>query len=294
MKYRPLKGIFNYIPKGLREHQEDDPQWISWALQYLRTVETAELVQKDFALLQVTGRRATLPKGLRKITSIKMIAKLPTEQERTSLDSCITIKREGYDITSGTNTDGRIEVTQEGSAIHYFQEGCGLYVDLFKSSLFVKNCMMPMKFVGVTHKDYFSKACYQEMKENRCVTNFSITSDGCILADRDGFVCIEYETEIKDGTDFMAPERPIQLWQAMAAYAIAQHWQNRTSYKEQNAMKMYLEYLELARNYMREAKGIMRMKNISFSLMQAITSSDTNVLGLPSVFSNKLTRYGEQ
>lgn len=290
MNYVKINNVMNFIPKSLREIQKDDDQWLSWALQSLRTVNTHELYTKDFILLEIDNHKCKLPEGLKKIISLKVLTDIPTDAQIASLNKCITIKPRDTN-SSGTTPDPEITLTNsENSQIHYFDDFCGLYVQLFQESEYYKKAMKPLRYRGVSKRNYFTSECYKQVTQCRdCYTGFSITPDNCLLLDcKKGLICIEYECEVKDNDgNFLIPKTPIQLWNAMAHYAIAHHWLNRTGNKEQNSVQMYEKHMFISSNFMREAKGIFRMQNIDFKLLSAITFKDTDIIKIPSVWSYK-------
>lgn len=281
MNYKKLDHVFNFIPKSIREAEGDDDQIRSWALQYLRTIESSKMKVYGFAILTIEDHKTCLPVGLKKISSIKLLSREPTANEVDSIKQCATQSIENVEQDCET-----------GTCIAY-SDYCMIAHQLWLNSPY-KDLWADMQFVGTTNDSYFTSSCYNRIRktcDGACPLGFSINTDGCLLTEaKDGFICIEYSAEPKDDNgNFLVPEKPIHIWQAISQYAIAQHWLNRTGYKEQNAFQMYQNHLQIARNYMREAKSIMRMSGMSYSNHYALTFGEVAILKIPSVFSFKTT-----
>ena len=292
MNYKKINNVMNFIPKALREMQADDDQWLSWALQALRTVNTHELVAQEFAILEVVDHKALLPKGLKRITSIKMGGVNISDAEYASIAQCMST--EPRDTTTGTSLENVMdeERHEAESNVQYFNESCGINVQLFMASGYYNQSMKPLQYKGIaTTNPYLSKACLNAcMTSSDCYTGFSISPEGCIFTDvPEGIICINYESEVKDDDgNFLIPNEPTALWNGMAHYAMAQYWLNKMSNKEQSALQFYRTHQQISSSFMREAKGIFRMKNINIKLLTAITYRDTDSLRIPSVWTNRI------
>lgn len=312
LNYKPLRHVLNYVPVSYRREEDDVDQWKSWALQCLRKVNMHQRYVYDVALIDINNHKGQLPAGIKKISSIKVLYRDPTDGELASLNSCIAYDSykdvlEDTDPTTcetGEKTTTTTTVTEtlpggaeqttinEKSVYSPSQQCCSLNVKLFVQSEYYNNCFKPMRFIGTTGADYFTKTCFDVVHDQyrrNDYWEFSLSEDGCLLTEfKTGSVCIEYTRELKDNDEFLAPDHPEQLWSAMAHYGMAHYWLNRTGYKEQGAMSMYKEHLAISSNYLREAKGIFKLKSIDFATHLAITYNESAALKTPSVWTNKI------
>ncbi len=310
LEYKPLRHVMNYIPVTLRNEQSDVKQWESWALQKLRTVNMHQRYVYDFAFIDVNNHIGEIPAGLKQITGIYMLYKDPDAAETESLNSCV--KYDNYKdaleddeedcptcnekVIETTTTETILpggatqSTTIEKSTYSPSDTCCTINYQLFKSSPYFANCWRPMRFIGRTGSDYFDRVCYNVIQQeylSNDYNEFSITESGCIMTEfESGSVCIEYIREPKDGDSFLAPAEPEHLWLGMAHYGMAQHWLNRTGFKEQNSMQMYQQHLALSRNYMTEAKGILKLKSISPRNQFGLLYNESRIMRVPSVFNN--------
>lgn len=310
IEYKPLRHVMNYIPNSLKAEQNDPDQWQSWALQRLRTAEINDRFIHDFAFIEINNHKGELPTGLKKITSIFMLYEEPDAEQLSSLNSCV--KYDSYKdaleddddcpqcnetVTESTTTETILPggATQSKTIEKSFSSSsnhcCTINYQLFLQSPYFQECWKPMKFVGRTGDDYFTKAAFEHIYktyQSNDYNEFSISESGCILTEfESGTVFIEYIREAKDGDNFLAPAFPEELWLAMAHYGIAQHWLNRTGYKEQNSFQMYQNHLVISRNYMTQAKGILKLRSISTATQFALLYNESRIMRTPSVFNNQ-------
>jgi len=282
MKYKPLSYVNSFIPKTIREAADDPKQFESWALQALRTVNFQQRYEHDLCLLYVDNHSARLPKGLKRITTIREIS-----DPNTLLTVEQTLRNILYESTGDVGALGEEELQDENNVqVSYNTELLINYQIMFNS--LVTNYARPLKYVGTTSSNYFSKKCYYQLiRCNDCVEHFSITHDGCIKTSfKTGYVCMEFIKEPMDeNCDFVAPEQPVQLWNAMANYALAQYWLERDALGEQGANQRFVRHQRMYSNYINEAKGIMALQNIDLNLHTALQYRDQAILRFPKVFN---------
>jgi len=313
LEYKPLRHVMNYIPNTYRRELDDVQQWESWALQKLRTVNMHDRFIHDLAFIDIVNHKGQLPAGLKKITGISILYKSPTDEELSSLNSCV--KYDNYkdaladddetdcpscnETTTETTTEettlpgGATKVTTvEKSFSSSANTCCSLNYQLFLQTPYWENCWKPMRYIGRTHKDYFTRKCYDSIHQEYArndYTEFSITQDLCLLTEiSSGTVCIEYVKEANDGDNFLAPSHPEQLWLAMAHFGMAQYWLRRTTVEPQLAMNMFKENISLSRNSMLEAKGIMKLSGIDMKNHFSIMYNESRILKSPATWSYKI------
>jgi hypothetical protein len=282
--YKKLDYVLNFIPTSLQEDQKDSEQWLSWALQYLRKVNSDDRFVTDIAVLELDKHKACLPKGLKKIKAISM---MPQEIE----DSFRASSYNSYLDVGPETVLWQGEVSEQNDA----EVAPTLYYQLYLQALNSMNTWRPMKYVGaINNKDYFTTECWKHINNencSNCYNEFSITTDGCLMTSiEEGMICVMYTSEAKDDkNNFLAPEEPLELWQALAHYAISQYWLNKTGFITfaADAHKLYESHLRTAGFYLKEAKSILRQKSFSYRLHYAMTFDESEILRIPAVWKNK-------
>jgi hypothetical protein len=279
--YKKLDYVLNFIPKEYQEMLGDTEQWLSWALQYLRTLNEHQRYFKAPALLEIVNHQACLPKGLRKIEMIKMHS----------------VNSDLISFTNGelnTNTIPSFLWQGEEVEINYSEAGISIYHQLVQAaSLSSTSDWIPMRYVGNTNqKNMFSSSCWNTLFNPcgvNCYNEFSITPDHCLLTEaKEGVICIWYQSEAKDEDgNFIVPEDPIHLWMALAFFAIGQFWLSRTAFdKSGEAMNKANDFLFKANIWMREAKGIFKQRNFSIKSLMDVMYRDQDIIRSKAVFKN--------
>ena len=275
MTYKKINHVLTYIPQSFQRELNDTEQWLSWALQYLRTVSQEQRFVKELVCLPFTNHRLELPKGLKKITDIRLLTNDPTDEELEAISGCVAYDSYKQDAV---DTDPTFSDT-----------GCAVYHQMFLDSSYYNNCWKPMRYHGIAGKNYFSSSCLKVIKSSNCSVGFSLGVDCCLLIDeKDGYVCIEYLTEPKDSKgNFIVPEHPTHLWKALAHYGISQYFLNKSAF-EARYYNLYEAEMMKARSYMREAKGIYKQQNLSFSMQSEIIAGDQRIIRVPAVWANRI------
>lgn len=281
MRNVPIENVFNFIPVPVRDQIGDDDQILSWCMQYLRTLNIRERYVQDWTVERVENHRASMPAGYRKIENMTFLRLPPTDKEIDGIQQVLGIRPQ----SSGTQHD-------EDREIKYHPEFAPkIYYQLFVDSAYHAREHCKLNFVGNTTAEFFSSEAYRDFlqkRPGRCTIDFSISPDGCDLqfSEASGWVSILYTTEMRNGEgEFTLPDEPVQMWQALGHFAIAQYWLNQTHTGKPDAFSMYQQFLNMARTYMLEAKGIFKMKNISFDRLSDITYRSSRILRIPAVFA---------
>lgn len=296
MNYKPINYVLNFIPKNFLTLDDDTDQWLSWALQFYRTLNSHERFEKDLCFIEVKNHKGYLPEGLKKIQKIQLFKQdIPTDvyssllQDVTIDDTCPATNST---ITETTTTDGDVTIVEK-KTIHE-ASAWTINAALFHTSKLYNDYMLPLRNVGNTSKDYFTKSCYDSLMRSDCYNEFSL-SNGCLNTSfKEGVICLEYTREkMDDDNNFIIPAEPPQIWKALANYGIAQYWLNESALGKQNSFSLHERHLQMATNYMKEANGILKLKNISYKTQSAIINDELRILKIPLTWSNKINVYGQ-
>lgn len=251
-----IDKVFNYIPNTMREQLSDDSQIKSWALQALRTVEHSERYVKDVWFADVINHKVELPEDLHKIYKFSYAAQEPTDLEIDSLCAC---------------------KAQTDSANYILETNClPVYHNLFLNSAYYKNTFSPMAYKKTRLTDYY--VC--NVQWGGCYGHYSLDSAGKVatVSEKSGFVAIEYFAEAKDEEGhFIVPDLE-QLWQGMAAWAKAKFFEENIFHSEQGSDQRRGQFMIEARQWLNEARGILKLRNIDTSLHRAMVHGSSRIL----------------
>lgn len=283
-KYIPLEAVFNYIPKGVKEEEGDDSQLLSWALQALRHTNIVQRYERRICILTVKNHKAELPEEIRNINRAMYMTCEPTEQDSEDLCGCLSFDDTCFfDETDLTPQDSPTST----EAI------CRLPINyrLALNSNFIKNNFTKMKYVG-----NYTKICKQCKNDfcNNCVYTYSVDKNLVLTcSSKDGWICLDYDAEIKDDNDnFLIPD-DVDLMRGISYYVQSMHWLNRDSRKEQGAFQRYQTFLNQAEMMLTKAKGKFKLKAIDKQLIWAITNSAHRFLRAPSVWAQSRLNFNE-
>lgn len=250
-KYIPLEAILNYIPETIKE-EESSKQLMSWALQAFKMSGLNWRWDYKVAIAQVVNHKACIPDGANKIHYLPY--------------SLVDYEEDLSTYYIGTTNNG---LDEENSRLVLYQQIL-LDSDVFRSFL-------PMRFVG-QNPALLSKDCLNLYCKD-CAIGFSINKEMTQLTvdQEEGYVLMVYNAEIENEHGELLVPDDVDLLQGMAYYAQAQHWLNRASRHEAQAMNMYKELLQLSQVMMTKAKGRHILRNINIAKNREITFGRNNI-----------------
>lgn len=219
-KYENIKKVLSYVPSALLE-EENEATLIKWALQGYNTNVRGANTTDDilFCLVQVVDHKATLPTNFKKLLEVGYSATLPEELNSNTIF---------------------LQPTIDGERVTIFQATFYQYFRPFTTY---------MRYVG-QNPAIFDNNCVNLLCQD-CEINFSLSKDltTITLDEEKGYVTMLYRATVKDGDgNFLVPDDN-NLWQALAMYVEAKHWQDRSFRKEENTNNMYVERMRMANNY---------------------------------------------
>lgn len=219
-KYENIKKVLTYVPSGLLE-EENEATLIKWALQgysaNVRNTNTTDDIK--FCILKIENHKATLPTGFKKIFEVGYSVSLPQELNSNTV------------FLQPTIDENRVTIFQ-ASFYQYFRP----YTSY-------------MRYVG-QNSALFENNCINLLCQD-CNINFSISKDVSTLSCdmEEGYVTMLYRATVQDlDGNYLVPD-DANLWQALAMYVEAKHWQDRFFRKEEGANNIYVERLKMANNY---------------------------------------------
>ena len=232
-KYENIKKVFTYVPSGLLE-EENEATIIKWALQFYNSNIRISHMTDDIlsAIIKIENHKGTIPVGFKTFIDVGYSEVLPNENVNDS-----------QTIFLQPTVDGE-------------------YVTIFQRTFwqFYKQRSNLMRYVG-KDASIVDNDCVQYLCDN-CV-NFSIdkTFRTITLDVEDGYVFMLYSSTMKDDeNNFMVIDHPL-LWQAMAHFVEAKHFQERAFRKEEGTNNMYLERLQMANKFFGEFQKYYLLSN---------------------------------
>ena len=264
MNFAPIEKVFTFLPKNLIEEENDNIQLISWALQALRMLEIVQRYERKICVLEIKNHKVKLPLGFYKLNSVTH----QLDHCEEDLNKLIYETKEKFDCECENTTEGICKLP-----ISY---------SLFLSSEYYKNNYQPLKYQGIV-TDFLSN-CFTNYP---CQNTFSITTDGYIYTNlKEGFLCIDYQTEITNGEGFLVPD-DIDLFRYLAKYIKYFHFENRSINHEETTYNKFINYLQRAEILSTKVKGKFLLKGINLQMIQDIQFMKLRSIYLPLAFGNR-------
>ena len=254
INYIPLRSILNRIPKPLfKESTESD--FLSWALDGLRRLPTVTRTESKVQIFEIVNNKIALPKEVKLSNLVTYMAKEPTEECCNSLASCV--EEPETEETWYNNTEAICRYT-----INY---------KLFLDSLYYNENFMPLKYNG--NSSFISS----NSPNHNCVCGYTYTVDKnrCLHTSLcDGFICIDYEIEVRDEDgDILIPDYQ-NVINFLAKYATMKHWEERMSGKEEGTYTLYQKYQQEAEAFLKSAKGEILLKNADVDAIAEVVNGE--------------------
>ena len=244
--YIPLKSIIAYIPKPLFNYS-NEVDFLSWSLLGLRETKLVTMFQPVIKIFKINNGVVNLPSDVKEINLVTYLQQEPCKEDIVSLQDCITTE----------STEPEPEIGNYSIAYKLFLE-----------SPYYNNNYKILQYKG--NGAYLCKNCPN--KKANCQETYTVDYNKTLHTSlKEGYLCIDYDTEIKDlNGDILIPDYP-ELRQFLVFYCIAKHWEERSMMSEQNANRMADDYLVKAEIYLNKLKGSAKLRAIdanSITLLQ--------------------------
>lgn len=137
-----------------------------------------------------------------------------------------------------------------------------VYYRQFLDSNYFKNNYILLQYKGNGSNSLLCNNCPN--KHAVCQHTFTVDKYNVLRTNlKDGFICIDYFTEMKDEHgDFLIPDLT-ELKQYLAYYAMAKHWEERAMVKEQSADRIAQDMFIKAEMFFKKIRGILIMRGIN-------------------------------
>ena len=258
IKYTPLNSALRFIPKPLYD-QSSDLDFLSWMLDGFRYLDLPVTLESKIKFFELDHGKIKLPEDIKEIKLITYLYQDPTKEECSSFNSCIS-NPESNATTEDTNNPCQYTIA-------YKQ---------FLDSPYYNNNFTPLHYKG----NYSSLLCSNcPNKFSVCQNYFTIDKNNILYTNiTDGYLCIDYLSEMKDcNDDFLIPD-VTELKQYLAYYAIVKHWEERAAGKEQSAFQMAQDSLVKAETYLKKNRGIFIMRSIDANAIVEVQGGKYNRL----------------
>jgi hypothetical protein len=249
INYISIKSALRFIPKPLFS-QSTDLDFMSWMLDGYRQLDVPQIYESKVKIVEIVNGSVELPQEIKEINLITYLDKEPTETDIYSLTDCIC------------NTESNANDADTNNPCQYT-----LAYKQFLDSAYYKNNYSPLLYKGNSSTLLCSNCPNHYAK---CQNVFTIDKNNILHTNiNSGFLCLDYDTEMKNDSDFLILDLT-EIKQFLAYYAIAKHWEERASIKEQSADRMAQDALIKAETYLKKARSIVIMRGIN---PQNITSA---------------------
>lgn len=234
--YTPLAAALRYIPKPLYSYSTE-ADFLSWMLDGYRELNLNSRYEGKVQIFEIHDNKIVLPQEIKEINMVTHMFKQPISADINSLTDCLC----NPDLASSP---------EDTNAVCSYS----LSYKLFLDSSYYNNNYTPLRYVG-NSSSILCKNCPN--KNTPCQQTFTVDSNRVLHTSLcEGFLCIDYDTEVTDEDgNILIPD--IQaLRQYLSYFAQARHWEERAAIKEQSAPQMFQDYLAKAEIYLRKVRGI--------------------------------------
>lgn len=255
--YTPMESALRLVPKALFE-QANRYDFLSWMLDGYRELKLREEYERNVKVLEIVDGKVELPNDIKEINVVSFLYKEPTNEDLYSLKSCVCDQTE-----TTTNTEDTNDVCQYS-----------LSYRMFLNSQYYNNNYVLMQYKG-NSSTLLCRNCPN--KTSRCQYSFTIDKDKVLYSNvTEGFICIDYDTEVKDENNIpMIPDSQ-EIKQYLSYYAQYRHWEERASSKEESAHSMADRALQKANLYYNKVKGSRNLRALDANTIANVRADAYN------------------
>jgi len=264
--YTSMESALRLIPKPLFE-QSNRYDFLSWMLDGYRELKLREEFERKVKIFQVVDSKLELPADIKEINLVSFLFRKPTNEDIYSLQSCVCDQTETTTTTEDTN-----DVCQYSLAYR-----------TFLNSRYYNNNYIPMQYKGVS-TTLLCRNCPNRVSP--CQYTFTIDSNKVLYTNiTEGYVCIDYDTEITDDEGIpMIPDYQ-DVKQYLAYYAQYRHWEERASGKEESAHQLADRAMQKANLYYNKVKGSRNLRALDANTIANVRSDNYNKwIKIPEVY----------
>lgn len=265
IKYVSIKSALRFIPRPLFQ-QSTDLDFLSWMLDGYRLLDLPVTSENKIQIYEIVDGKLELPQEMKEINLITYLESTPSTTDLDSLLNCVC-DRETDSNESDSNNICKYTIA---------------YKQFLTSPYYVNN-YAPLLFVG-NNSSLLCDSCPN--KYSSCKNTFSIDKNNILRTSiTKGYLCIDYSTEmIDDSGDFLILDLT-EVKQFLAYYAIAKHWEERASVKEQSAGNIAQDALVKAETWLKKARGVLLLRGINpQSISDAQYDGYQNLLKIPEEY----------
>ena len=269
-KFISIEAALNYVPNTILENTPKS-QLLQWMYQYVRmNAPSSWKYSWHMLCTTVNNHKAELPQGVVKIAAVLYSSNNICEVDCNDTESLPAGLEAVPFINEANPNDCRYIIQQQAVVDPVLNKDC-----------------FPLKYRGQDAK----------ILTDGCV-NLFCKGDGfsvdrmlsCITTDpQSGYLCVVYKTLITEFTDgkntVVIPDDP-DLLEALALYAEAKFWQDRSAKKEAGAENLFSSRLRMASTKMREALGKRHLRGLKVNMLSNFIFNRFKIQKLDSVSGN--------
>lgn len=263
--YIPLRNVLRLIPKPLLQ-QSQEADFLSWMLDAYRDLPSPARTISKVEIFEIIDGKVELPSRIKEINLVTWMKQEPCSDDLNSLQDCVDNPEPEE---TWYNTESICRYT--------------LNYKMFLDSIYYHNNFMPLKYYG-TSDSILCKDCPN--KYYTCMYGFSVTPERIMYLDlKDGFICIDYESEIldEDGNYLIVDYPKVQEY--LYKYAMYKHWEERAAMKEEGAGQIYVNMLQQAEIARKAARGQILGRNMDPANIQKINGGQyKKLIRVPEVY----------
>jgi len=261
-EYTSLKSVLDTsrIPQQFQTDCGVD-NILSWALDAYRLLKVPEQLENKVILIEIKDHQIQLNSEVKLLNSVVYFANKPHNYD---CDGGVV------DLIYNNSND-----TNPTSSLTHIVGDYAIAHKIFLESKYYRENAILLKYTGNTNGDNICKNCPNKFC-NDCTYDFTVDSNKVLWCSiKTGYLCIEYMTEIKQGTDYKIINTP-EILRYLSLYCQAQCYLNKSSIKEESAYQMYDRLLQQTEVAFKRAKGSEILKSIDSDTISSIYFKNRN------------------
>lgn len=262
--YITLRSVLGHLP-GPVKTEGRTIDFLLWFLEALRTLPDVTTTVSKMMIVEIVNGKVELDKSIKLLNEVRYLSCAPTESCFESLSAC---------VTATTPQDLTPQVCEP--TINF---------KMFLDSPYYKRNYSLMRYVG-EDRSLLCKNCPNNMCDS--TYTFTVTPEKILYTTlQDGWLCINYDTEVcDDNGDLLIPD-VIEIIQYLVSYALMKHFEQRMFLKEEQTFNFFQTYRQQAEIFFKKARSKVMLSGLNPNGIQDLYRPYYNLIQIPAnyVFS---------
>lgn len=294
VNYCKLEKVLPLIPKSLRR-ESDEAEMLRLALDGYRHLSVPMQLQNQLQVFEIVDHKVQLPSEIKVINFVTWMKSNPSLEDLDTLadsycNDCDTVQTT---TTTITDPDGTITTTTTSTANEYLLAHKIVLNASFYNTNYFNNNFIPLKYIqGSVKNNNLCDNCINRFTHG-CNETFSVDHNKIMWTSfKDGFVCVDYDSEIlEDGSYLIIEDNDVLNY--LKHYIMQGLLEDRAFSHEQGTYQMAKNLQTEVDIWFRKASGALILKGIDRNLIESFSlrGFNENILKfLPNNYRAKFER----